>query len=401
MTPPNLLCHVCGDGALELFPVFPSLLRACSDGRPWKAGGALGFCTLCRTVQKPVDDAWRAESREIYSRYDPYHQSIGGAEQAVFDQKTGAATPRSARILSAVHTLARLQGKGRMLDIGCGNGPMLRAASDVAPEWELNGLDPHVKSRDALLQIRGVKEIFEGSVDDVPGTFDLISVIHTLEHIENPVSFLKRIGAKLAPKGQLLIEVPYFVDNPFDLLLADHCSHFTQATLLAALVAAEFSPVVMRTDVVAKEITVLAERASSGQRISLVEVPASDIDKTRTAVQTALGWFQALLSEAKAISSSDNFGLFGTSISANWLLGALSDRVRFFVDEDPSRIGTTYFGCPVLHPRKAPRGSDVFMVLPRFLAEQIIARLRPEGARFHLSPEYKAVITEVPYAARN
>ncbi len=181
------------------------------------------------------------------------------------------------------------------------------------------------------------------------------------------------------------------------MLIADHCTHYTVATLLGTLAAAGFRPIVMRTDVVSKEITVLAERGSNKTEARRVRSGAPEIDSTRAAVANALGWLQVVLAEATLIARSDNFGLFGTAISANWLLGELRDRVKLFVDEDPSRIGTTYYGCPVMRPQNAPSGSDVFMVLPRFLAEQIIARIKPEDARFHLSPEYKAVMKEAPY----
>jgi SAM-dependent methyltransferase len=391
----GVACHVCRASSVEPFPAFAQFRRAASDCRPWPAGGFLGICPACGIVQKLVDQAWRDEAAVIYSKYDLYHQSAGGAEQAVFDQTSGAAAPRSKRILDAVAGLAAFPGGGRMLDVGCGSGAMLRAFSGLGGAWELHGQEPNVKSRESLLKIRGVREIHGGAVADVPGKFDFISIIHALEHVEDPVPFLAGVRDKLSPGGLLLIEVPYFPDNPFDLLIADHCTHFTVATLLPVLAQSGLVPVSARTDVVTKEITVVARLARTNPPAPKREARL-DMAAARGMVEDALDWLEKVRAEAKTLSRGENFGVFGTSISANWLLGELDNRIRFFVDEDPNRIGTSYRGFPVHHPEDAPRGSDVFMVLPRPLAEQILARLKPEGARFHVGPAYRNRYAEAP-----
>jgi hypothetical protein len=62
--------------------------------------------------------------------------------------------------------------------------------------------------------------------------------------------------------------------------------------------------------------------------------------------------------------------------------------VRFFVDEDPLRAGTSYLGCPVYAPRQTPAGTQVFLALPPELAGKIHGRLASEGFAFrcHLPP---------------
>lgn len=383
---------------MQIVPGFDRLRRVASDCRPWPSGGLLGVCGLCATVQKLVDQEWRNEAKVIYSQYDIYHQSPGGAEQVVFDQNSGASSPRSKRILEFVMGLSPFPVTGRMIDIGCGNGAMLRAFSTMTPDWELNGFEPNLRSRGTVLSIPGVKEIYSGSFPEVPGTFDFISIIHTLEHIENPVSFLTEVREKLAPEGWLLIEVPYFPDNPFDLLIADHCTHFSVATLLSVLVAAGLEAVSICTDIVAKEMTALARQAAKAGAISAMTTSPSVVGENYRTVEIALHWFETVLAEARTIADKGKFGLFGTSISANWLFGELENWIEYFVEEDPNRIGTIYRGRPVRHPADVPQGGNVYMVLPRPLAAQIVHRINPVNAHFHLPPLFEGTIAESPYA---
>ena len=74
-------------------------------------------------------------------------------------------------------------------------------------------------------------------------------------------------------------------------------------------------------------------------------------------------WLTAVRDQAHAIAGRGSFGLFGTSIAATWLCGELDAAVRFFVDEDPHRIGQTHLGRPVYSPEQVPPGSAVYLAL--------------------------------------
>jgi hypothetical protein len=57
-----------------------------------------------------------------------------------------------------------------------------------------------------------------------------------------------------------------------------------------------------------------------------------------------------------------------------WLYGALRGKVSFFVDEDPSRIGNSFEGVPILAPSQAPPGSTVFVPLLPDVARRVASR---------------------------
>lgn len=390
-------CHVCKTGTLELFPDFYHLRRAASDCRPWKAGGSLAQCTYCGAIQKKIDQSWRTEAAEIYSGYNLYHQTPEGSEQPVFNQTTGNATPRSQQILSFAMSSYDFPNSGSMIDIGCGNGAMLRAFSTLCPSWNLHGFEPNLTQPEKVYAIPGIKHIFTGQLNELQEQFDFITLIHALEHIEDPISFLKEIRNKLNDNGYLLIQVPYFPDNPFDLLIADHCTHFTVSTLRQVLIAADLNIITIKTDIVEKEISVLV-KANTTEQLSTNKIqPLQEhiIRNHHKMVAANLEWIQTLLKDAKRISNNENFGLFGTSISANWLLGELAESVRFFVDEDINRINSQYHERPVYFPNSVPANGHIYIVLPRSLAEKINRRLNIQSATFHLPPHFEKIEEEM------
>ena len=135
-------CDICGLGMAVEIPAFREFHRVTSDCRPWPSGGRLGVCNDCGGVQKPADTVFLREIDDIYSNYAIYHQGKG-AEQAVFEQGSGLPVSRSSRLMETFRSHWDISKIGRMLDVGCGNGAMLRAFGHGAPAWTLAGTELH------------------------------------------------------------------------------------------------------------------------------------------------------------------------------------------------------------------------------------------------------------------
>jgi hypothetical protein len=98
-------------------------------------------------------------------------------------------------------------------------------------------------------------------------------------------------------------------------------------------------------------------------------------------------WLRQLKDTAlHASKENQKFGIFGTSIAATWLANYLGDRVKYFVDEDPSRIGRIFMGKPVLAPDSVPDSSTVFIALAPKLASAISERLSHLSLKFLQMP---------------
>jgi 2-polyprenyl-3-methyl-5-hydroxy-6-metoxy-1,4-benzoquinol methylase len=382
------VCHICG-GEISRTSGYPIAQQVTSDCRPWATGGGLAVCEKCGTVQKIVDDHWRRQIGDIYAGYAVYEQG-GGAEQVAFEQGTGVSVARSRRIVDWLLGSDTLAAKGSLLDVGCGNGAFLRAFGQSRPEWQMAGLEVHDRNRSQVESIHGVTKLHVGPIERMRGArFDLIVLIHVLEHIPSPVAYLQALGELLTVDGLLLVEVPDLKTSPFDILIADHCSHFDRNTLARAVDMAGFDAVRIEAgECVAKELTLLARPTSSGS----TGVPPV---ARRTAVAAGhIAWLHQLLEQATALRGP--VGIFGTSISATWLAAALGDKVGFFVDEDANRIGREHLGRPIFGPADAPKESPVLMPLRPDIALAVARRLSPFGLRFTIPPTAIDTPEEMP-----
>lgn len=379
------LCHVCRKPALDVVPGYELLSQVTSDCKPWQAGAKLCLCRSCGAVQKLVDQKWLCETETIYSHYSIYHQGEG-SEQQVFEKDSGLASSRSAKLLKCALPHLRLPQTGRLLDVGCGNGALLRSFQQLVLHWQLAGTELNDKYRAEIESIAGSPALFTCALDEISETFDMISMLHVLEHIIDPLGFLAEVKDKLAPDGILLIDLPDYLYNPFDLLIADHCSHFSTQTLQHILACAGFEIVTITTEWIPKELSVIAKK--SKRPAEPREVGLNTDADSLPMLQKRVNWLQSIACSARTLSKRGNFGIFGTSIAGTWL-NEEAKGADFFVDEDTNRIGHDYLGKPVYHPADVPEGCSIFLAQPPGVAKDIrgrLAMLRPD-IHFCLPPD--------------
>ncbi len=98
--------------------------------------------------------------------------------------------------------------KGKVLDIGCGNGNYLAWLKTLG--WAVHGVEPDEASAKFAAQEYGI-DTFCGDLLDAhyPGSFfDCITMWHSLEHSHRPLETLKEVNRILKPNGFVLISAP-------------------------------------------------------------------------------------------------------------------------------------------------------------------------------------------------
>lgn len=97
---------------------------------------------------------------------------------------------------------------GRLLDVGCGNGEFVARAAEMG--WVATGIDPDPKAVAACKE-HGL-DVIEGTVQSLSnrlqGTFDVVALSHSLEHVPNPLHELKSVARLLRPCGTLWLALP-------------------------------------------------------------------------------------------------------------------------------------------------------------------------------------------------
>jgi len=91
-----------------------------------------------------------------------------------------------------------------ILDIGCGCGMLLDVLASVGYR-NLQGVDPFIACD--VTKNNGVK-LKKGSVYDIQDRYHLIMMHHSLEHMADHLSVLKKIAQLLHPNGICMIRIP-------------------------------------------------------------------------------------------------------------------------------------------------------------------------------------------------
>lgn len=360
-------CHICDNTFLTTIPNYPELCRVTSDCRPWKKEGTLCLCNNCNTVQSIVDLNWQNDAEKIYEGYEIYHQG-GGSEQLVFID--GIAVTRSQRIIAGIIQNYSISLEGRILDIGCGNGSFLRNFHEFRPNFKLSGTEKNDHEYKNIETLPEFENLWVCSPQEVIGTYDIITMIHLLEHIISPVSFLKEVKDKLSGDGIIVIEVPDYCKNPFDLIIADHATHFSVDTLCLVVELAGFEIIWKSDSWIPKEISLIAQKKSTIHYYSRIP----NLNKYGY-VEKSINWLTDIRTKVKDMAVTGPIGVFGSSIAATWVFGEIGEKIAFFVDEDPSRIGRRHLGIPIISPKDIPREFKIFFPMQHEIACEISKRL--------------------------
>jgi 2-polyprenyl-3-methyl-5-hydroxy-6-metoxy-1,4-benzoquinol methylase len=148
----------------------------------------------------------------------------------------------------------RFQARGRLLDVGTGDGRFLRACA--AQGYEAIGTDVSEAGANYVRQFGFTVHL--GQITDLdlpPESFDVATIWHVLEHVPDPAAVLRKVRSLVRPGGVLAVAVPneenFFLrqrfgkakNSPFDPLKFGgeiHLTYFQPKTFRATLRAAAF-----------------------------------------------------------------------------------------------------------------------------------------------------------------
>jgi 2-polyprenyl-3-methyl-5-hydroxy-6-metoxy-1,4-benzoquinol methylase len=100
----------------------------------------------------------------------------------------------------------------KILEIGSGDGFFLEKMKSFG--YEMTGIEISSQRRYRSRKITKIKILNIDFSEEIPniGKYDAIVLFHVLEHLHNPIIFLKNIVKLLKPKGKIVVEVPNFND---------------------------------------------------------------------------------------------------------------------------------------------------------------------------------------------
>jgi 2-polyprenyl-3-methyl-5-hydroxy-6-metoxy-1,4-benzoquinol methylase len=185
-------CNLCGSSDIEVIGTRDR------DGRPLRTT----ICRKCGLVWSNPRPG-EAEVRRYYS--NEYRLDYKG--RATPSLRHVARSGRGA--LNRYGLLAPyLKRSDRILDAGAGGGEVVYILRRLG--MDASGLEPDEQYARHAREALNVP-VATGFVQDATfaaGTFDVITMYHALEHVEDPTAILARLRSWIAERGVLLIEVP-------------------------------------------------------------------------------------------------------------------------------------------------------------------------------------------------
>lgn len=159
-------------------------------------------------------------------------QPAGTQPAVAANQSQRGATPAPLAHQAIHDTVVRIleqQPRGALLDVPAGEGAL--AARLIAAGFEVHCCDLYPE----IFCLEGV-EVYRGDLNkELPfadRSFDYITCLEGLEHIENPQQAIREFARLLRPGGQLVVSVPNIlnVEERLKWLLYGYTSHFKPIT---------------------------------------------------------------------------------------------------------------------------------------------------------------------------
>jgi SAM-dependent methyltransferase len=185
-------CNLCGASDIDVVGVRDR------DGRPLRT-------TICRKCGLVWSNPRPAE--EQVRRYYSSEYRLDYKGHATPSLRHVARSGRGA--LNRYRALAPYLTRGdRILDAGAGGGEVVYVLRKLG--FDASGLEPDEQYARHAREALGVP-VATGFVQDVAfpgGSFDVVTMYHALEHVEDPSAILSRLREWIVEQGVLLVEVP-------------------------------------------------------------------------------------------------------------------------------------------------------------------------------------------------
>jgi 2-polyprenyl-3-methyl-5-hydroxy-6-metoxy-1,4-benzoquinol methylase len=207
----EIICPVCDERHATMLygSTLPSRFDETRPPSPYAAHYQINRCESCGlTYSSPVMD--ERGVRKLYEETSEANVTAGEENNV---RKTMAHYYR----LAAPH----LRGRERILDVGCDMGFMLEAAR--ADRFDgLYGIEPVPAARHVAERIEGaiITDRFFEATDYPADYFDLITLIHVLDHVYDPRIVLRQARQQLKPEA-LVLAVVHNVRSLLALLLGE------------------------------------------------------------------------------------------------------------------------------------------------------------------------------------
>lgn len=264
-------------------------------------------------------------------------------------------------------------GERKVLDIGCSNGEFLMPFLEFG--WQGFGVEPGAAAEIAALRgVQTYRGLFDSSNFE-PSQFNLVTMMHVLEHVEAPDKILQQINEILCDDGLLYIEVPDTLSimsgksSPeqkhfWDLYNSEHLLHFSFYSLAKLLEDSGFQILDMfrhhyNVNAEWDEIGILVQKASGSAPVQSERV--STLRQSKFSAEAIQGFAAFKNSSQKNLEEK----ITGKKIAvycAGWhttcvlpgFFGFPLDSPEAYIDKDQAKQNKSLLQHKVVSPKDIP-----------------------------------------------
>ena len=170
-----------------------------------------------------------AEKNKLYTLFRDF-ELRGETYEQYFQRIVNLPNEKSENYEKYTFLANYIKTSGKHMDVGGGLGVFCFGFKRFFPNWDTSFVEPSDGAAE-IAKVHGLKCINSyltpAHVSNLGADFDLITLVHVLEHIDDPEDFLRLISSFLSKTGLLYIEMPSALDVGF--LKSNHdrfmCQH--------------------------------------------------------------------------------------------------------------------------------------------------------------------------------
>lgn len=274
---------------------------------------------------------------------------------------------------------------GSWYDIGAANGSFLSGVKNIG--YEVHGIEPSVRAVDTAREKYGIRieEGFFGKevAERNRNKFDVVSMNHVLEHVEQPRVFLSQAKGVLKVGGRIFLEVPDLEKcirpNVAEFFTIEHLNYFERDSLerLANRVGLQVEAY-EKSDCKNAMRFILKADHGDGERISKDDEIRNNHEIVNNYIKSRMELVENLRKLVE--KRGRKFVVYGAGLHTMYLVSAgvlRMDEIDSVVDSDRGKWGRSFFGHTIREP-SVLRFNELPILISSYDSQQEIAKFLDE-----------------------
>ena len=338
------VCRVCGHNKKKT--IIPKFKFVSSDIKKVIYKTSFNICLKCSCIQKNINKNYISNVNKIYENYDGFKNFKEIDQKKINDD----ANINSGRCELLFKKFFKKKKINKILDYGTSNGAMIQPflnkkkikifATDIK-----NNLNKKIFNHKNFIKFFSIDKLWKANVK-----FDLITMIHVLEHLENPNDILERLSKKLEKTGIILIQIPNYSYNPYDLSVYDHVTHFDKYTISKLANNNGLEVVLINDNFLDGEYSIILKQGKTRN---------SNFSKKNCSYPKRL--IQKLEKIILKSNKVPYLSILGSSISSLCIIHNYNKGIKKIYDEDISKLGMKFEGKKISLLEKKKKMESLFL----------------------------------------